>query len=69
MRLMDAKRTLPPLLARMRRMVSLSLRVAIGQYEKICLSLLLILEIAFCLLRLVHCALVSDWGIDVNCQW
>ena len=49
--------------------VALSFGVAIGQYGKICLSLLLIFEIAFCLLRLVHCALVSDWGIDVNCQW
>ena len=54
-----------------RQLISLALSfgVAIGQYEKICLSLLPIFKIAFCLVALVHCALVSDWGIAVNCQW
>ena len=47
--------------------LALSFGVAIGQYEKNGLYLLLIFDIAFCLVTLVHCALVVDSATGVHC--
>ena len=47
--------------------LALSFGVAIGQHEKNGLYLLFIFDIAFCLVTLVHCALVVDSATGVHC--